>query len=192
MQETQQENDRKSGARLSGSASKRSGSLRRSVSRSSGGSSRHSLSLPFGVPGATELLEYTLADGARQNENTDGKVPNKAPIGRLIRLNKPQAAVLLFGSIVAAIDGATFPALGLAMASAAKIFYESPDQQRKDSTFWALLCVVIGAISMVSKLVNCFLFAIAGGKLIERIRALTFQSIVHQEVAWFDHPENSR
>jgi ATP-binding cassette subfamily B (MDR/TAP) protein 1 len=50
---------------------------------------------------------------------------------------------------------------------------------------------VIGAISMVSKLVNCFLFAIAGGKLIERIRALTFQSIVHQEVAWFDHPENS-
>ena len=192
MQETQQENDRKSGARLSGSASKRSGSLRRSVSRSSGGSSRHSLSLPFGVPGATELLEYTFADGAIQNENTDGKVPNKAPIGRLIRLNKPEAAVLLFGSIVAAIDGAIFPALGLAMASAAKIFYESPDQQRKDSTFWALLCVVIGVISMVSKLVNCFLFAIAGGKLIERIRALTFQSIVHQEVAWFDHPENSR
>jgi len=188
----QQENDCKSGARLSGSASKKSGSLRRSVSRCSGGSGRHSLSLPFGVPGPTELLEYTLADGARQNENTDGKVPNKAPIGRLIRLNKPEAAVLLFGSIVAAIDGAIFPALGLAMASAAKIFYESPDEQRKDSTFWALLCVVIGVISMVSKLVNCFLFAIAGGKLIERIRALTFQSIVHQEVAWFDHPENSR
>lgn len=192
MQETHQENDRKSDARLSGSESKRSGSLRRSVSRSSGGSSRNSLSLAFGVPGPTELLEYALADSARQNENTDGKVPNKAPIGRLISLNKPEAVVLLFGSIVAAIDGAIFPTLGLAMASAANIFYEPPDQQRKDSAFWALMCVVVGAISLISKLVNSFLFAIAGGKLIERIRALTFQSIVHQEVAWFDHPENSR
>uniref|UniRef100_A0A453A7Z6 Uncharacterized protein n=1 Tax=Aegilops tauschii subsp. strangulata TaxID=200361 RepID=A0A453A7Z6_AEGTS len=35
------------------------------------------------------------------------------------------------------------------------------------------------------------LFGIAGGKLIERIRALSFQSIVHQEVAWFDDPRNS-
>ncbi|KAF8727439.1 hypothetical protein HU200_019047 [Digitaria exilis] len=191
MQETQQGNYRKSDARLSGSASKKSGSLRRSVSRSSGGSSRHSLSLPFGVPGPTELLEYTYADGARQNENTDGKAPNKAPMGRLISLNKPEAAVLLLGSIVAAIDGAIFPTLGLAMASAANIFYEPPDQQRKDSTFWASMCVVLGAIAMIAKLVNSFLFAIAGGKLIERIRALTFQSIVHQEVAWFDHPENS-
>ncbi|CAL4909399.1 unnamed protein product [Urochloa decumbens] len=191
LQETQQENDRKSDARLSGSASKRSGSLRQSASRSSGGSSRHSLGLPFSVPAPTELLEYTLADGARQNEKTDGKVPNKAPMGRLISLNKPEAAVLLFGSIVAAIDGAIFPTLGLVMATAANIFYESPDQQRKDSNFWALLCILLGAIAMISKIINRFLFAIAGGKLIERIRALTFQSIVHQEVAWFDHPENS-
>ncbi|CAN6336918.1 unnamed protein product [Urochloa humidicola] len=191
LQETQQQNDRKSDARLSGSASKRSGSLRQSGSRSSGGSSRHSLSLPFSVPGPTELLEYTFANSARQNEKTDGKVPNKAPMGRLISLNKPEAAVLLFGSIVAAIDGAIFPTLGLVMASAANIFYESPDQQRKDSAFWALICVVLGATAMISKIVNSFLFAIAGGKLIERIRALAFQSIVHQEVAWFDHPENS-
>uniref|UniRef100_K3ZCK0 MDR-like ABC transporter n=2 Tax=Setaria italica TaxID=4555 RepID=K3ZCK0_SETIT len=191
LQETQQQNDRKSDARLSGSASKRSGSLRRSVSRSSGGSSRHSLSLPFGVPSPTELLEYNFADAARQNENADDKVPNKAPMGRLISLNKPEAAVLLFGSIAAAIDGAIFPTISLAMASAAKIFYESPDQQRRDSTFWALLCVVLGAIALISKLASSFLFAIAGGKLIERIRALTFQNIVHQEVAWFDHPANS-
>uniref|UniRef100_A0A453FAA4 Uncharacterized protein n=1 Tax=Aegilops tauschii subsp. strangulata TaxID=200361 RepID=A0A453FAA4_AEGTS len=36
-----------------------------------------------------------------------------------------------------------------------------------------------------------FLFGIAGGKLIERIRAMSFRSIVHQEVAWFDDPKNS-
>ncbi|KAM0899539.1 hypothetical protein ACQ4PT_021220 [Festuca glaucescens] len=30
-----------------------------------------------------------------------------------------------------------------------------------------------------------------GGKLIERIRSMSFRSIVHQEVAWFDDPKNS-
>ncbi|KAM0921315.1 hypothetical protein ACQ4PT_006954 [Festuca glaucescens] len=36
-----------------------------------------------------------------------------------------------------------------------------------------------------------FLFGIAGGKLIERVRTLSFQNIVRQEVAWFDNPSNS-
>ncbi|KAI4963352.1 hypothetical protein ZWY2020_014989 [Hordeum vulgare] len=36
-----------------------------------------------------------------------------------------------------------------------------------------------------------FLFGMAGGKLVERVRALSFQSIMHQEVAWFDDPSNS-
>ena len=189
LQEKQQENGRMSDARLSGSASKRSVSL---TGRCSAGSSHHSLSLPLGVPGPTELLEYNFGQGARQIENIDDKVPNKAPMERLINLNKPEAAVLLFGSIAAAIDGAAFPTLGLALASASKIFYEPPDQRRKDSILWALLCVGLGATVLISRTVNNLLFAIAGGKLIERIRALTFQSMVHQEVAWFDYPENTR
>ncbi|KAM1245229.1 hypothetical protein ACFX2I_036450 [Malus domestica] len=36
-----------------------------------------------------------------------------------------------------------------------------------------------------------FFFGVAGGKLVERIRALSFQKVVHQQVGWFDDPENS-
>ncbi|KAL6610597.1 hypothetical protein ACP70R_040566 [Stipagrostis hirtigluma subsp. patula] len=191
LQEAQHENGRKSDARLSDSAPKRSVSLKRSISRSSVGSSRHSLILPFDFPGPIELPEYNSADGDKQNENTEGKVPKKAPIGRLLSLNKPETGILLCGSIVAAIDGAMFPIFGLVIATAAKVFYEPPDKRRKDSNFWGLLCVGLAIGGMIAKLVNNFLFAIAGGKLIERIRSLTFRSIVHQEMAWFDRPENS-
>ncbi|KAL6848608.1 hypothetical protein ACP4OV_021191 [Aristida adscensionis] len=192
LQEAKQENSRQSdaNARLSGSAS-RSVSLRRSISRSSAGSSSHSLILPFDFPGPTELPDYNIADHEKQSENSEDKGPKKAPMRRLLSLNKPETAVLLCGLVVAAIDGAIFPTFGLVMASAATVFYEPPDERRKDSTFWGLLCVGLGASAMIAKLVNNFLFAIAGGKLIERIRALTFRSIVHQEIAWFDHPENS-
>ncbi|KAM0885954.1 hypothetical protein ACQ4PT_030012 [Festuca glaucescens] len=176
----------------SGPLSKRSQSLRRSISRSSSGSSHHSLILTVSLPGPTAVLEYDGADGETQNKNTDGKVSKKGSIGRLINLAKPETAVLLFGSLAAAIDGTVYPMMGLVFGSAAKTFYELPAEKRKkDSVFWGLLCVGLGVIGMISKLANSFLFAIAGGKLTKRIRALTFQTIVYQEAAWFDHPANS-
>ncbi|KAF0926539.1 hypothetical protein E2562_026027 [Oryza meyeriana var. granulata] len=191
LQEAQQAIDPHLDAGLSSPLNKRSQSLKQSLSRNSAGSSPHSLNLPFSLRGATELLEYDGADGENHNLKNDGKVPKKGSMRRLISLNKPEIAILLLGSLAAAIDGAVFPVIGLVLASAVKIFYESPDKREKDATFWGLLCVGMGAIALVSKLANSLLFAIAGGKLIQRIRALTFRSIVHQEVSWFDHPANS-
>uniref|UniRef100_A0A0E0L5B3 MDR-like ABC transporter n=1 Tax=Oryza punctata TaxID=4537 RepID=A0A0E0L5B3_ORYPU len=186
LQEAQQAID----SHLDGPLNKRSQSLKRSLSRNSAGST-HSLNRPFSLRGATELLEYDGADSENHNLKNDGKLPKKGSMGRLISLNKPEIAIILFGSLAAAIDGAVFPMIGLVLASAVKVFYESPDKREKDATFWGLLCVGMGAIAMISKLANILLFAIAGGKLIKRIRALTFRSIVHQEVSWFDHPANS-
>jgi ATP-binding cassette subfamily B (MDR/TAP) protein 1 len=81
---------------------------------------------------------------------------------------------------------------GLLTSNAIKTFYETPHKLRKDSSFWGLMCVVLGIVSIISVPVEFFLFGVAGGKLIERIRALSFRSIVRQEVAWFDDPKNSR
>ncbi|KAJ0081187.1 hypothetical protein Patl1_10099 [Pistacia atlantica] len=36
-----------------------------------------------------------------------------------------------------------------------------------------------------------YFFGIAGGRLIKRIRTLTFDKVVHQEISWFDDPANS-
>ncbi|GJM93457.1 hypothetical protein PR202_ga10015 [Eleusine coracana subsp. coracana] len=121
LQESRGE-EHKSDRRASDLRSKsRSLSLKRSISRNSrGNSSRHSFTLPFGLPDSGQLLE-----GNNTNE-------------------------------------------------------ENPNEQVAESI-----------ISIVSIPVEYFLFGIAGGKLIERIRALSFRSIMHQEVAWFDDPSNS-
>ncbi|PNT70778.1 hypothetical protein BRADI_2g17720v3 [Brachypodium distachyon] len=192
LQEAHQETVYQLDAGLSGPLTKRSQSLKQSISRSSADSALHASNLPVTLPGPIGLLEHDGADDEKHSKTTDGNVSKKAPMVRLISLNKPEMAVLLFGSLAAAIDGAVYPMIGVVMASAANTFYEVPaDKRQKDSTYWGLLCVGVGAIGLISKLANSLLFAIAGGKLIERIRALTFQSIVYQEAAWFDHPANS-
>jgi ATP-binding cassette subfamily B (MDR/TAP) protein 1 len=194
LQENREEEQKVDRRRLDPRSKSTSLSLKRSISRgSAGNSSRHSFTLPFGLPGAAELPEENDTHGENQRElDGDGEVPKKAPMGRLARLNKPEVPIILLGSLSAAVHGVLFPMFGVMIASAIKTFYAPPDKLKKDSSFWALMCVVLGILSIISIPAELFLFGIAGGKLIERIRSMSFRSIVHQEVAWFDDPKNSR
>ncbi|PNT72656.1 hypothetical protein BRADI_2g47410v3 [Brachypodium distachyon] len=194
LQESREEEEQKVDSRMSDPMSKSTSlSLKRSISRnSSQNSSRHSFTLPFGLPGTVELTETNDSNGNNENkQDGDCEVPKKAPLGRLALLNKPEVPILLLGSIAAGVHGVLFPLFGVMISSAIKTFYEPPEKLKKDSSFWGLMCVVLGVVSIISIPVEMFLFGIAGGKLIERIRALSFRSIVHQEVAWFDDPKNS-
>uniref|UniRef100_A0A453FA98 ABC transporter B family member 4 n=1 Tax=Aegilops tauschii subsp. strangulata TaxID=200361 RepID=A0A453FA98_AEGTS len=191
LQEHNEEEQKVDHRRLDPRSKSTSLSLKRSISRgSAGNSSRNSFNLSFGLPGAVELPEGNDTHGENHTEQ-DGEVPKKAPMGRLALLNKPEVLIILLGSLAAAVHGVLFPMFGVMISSAIKTFYEPPDKLRKDSSFWGLMCVVLGIISIISIPAELFLFGIAGGKLIERIRAMSFRSIVHQEVAWFDDPKNS-
>ncbi|KAF2282798.1 hypothetical protein GH714_043089 [Hevea brasiliensis] len=110
---------------------------------------------------------------------------------RLAHLNKPELPILLLGAIAAAIHGTVFPAFGVLLSTAIKVFYEPPNELKKDSKFWAAVYVGIGFIALLSISVQNYFFGIAGGKLIERIRSMTFEKVVHQEISWFDDPANS-
>ena len=122
----------------------------------------------------------------------DSEAPKKAPIGRLFNLSRPEAPILLLAIIAATVHGLLFPSFSIMMSGGIRTFYYPAHQLRKDSTFWALMCLLMAIISLVSIQLEFYLFGVAGGKLIERVRALSFQSIIHQEVAWFDDPSNSR
>ncbi|PNT72645.1 hypothetical protein BRADI_2g47347v3 [Brachypodium distachyon] len=165
-------------------------SIRRSMSKDSfGNNNRYSFKNPLGL--SIEFHEDESTGRNEKDELTDGKALKKAPIGRLFSLNKPEVPFLLLGSIAAAVHGLIFPLFGILMSGVIKSFYEPPDKLQKDSRFWALISVVLGIASLISIPAEYFLFAIAGGKLIQRVRTLSFQNIVRQEVAWFDNPSNS-
>ncbi|CAO2204465.1 unnamed protein product [Urochloa humidicola] len=151
---------------LSGSIYKsRSLSLEQSMARDSPrNKGQHSFTKSIGLSGYDELNRQVIADSQEHEESGDIKAPKKAPIKRLFKLNKPEAPVLLLAVIASFVHGLLFPSFSIMMS---------------------------GVISLISIQMEYFLFGVAGGKLIQRVRSLTFQSIVHQEVAWFDDPSNS-
>ncbi|KAK7347973.1 hypothetical protein VNO80_22518 [Phaseolus coccineus] len=165
-------------------------SFLRSISqRSSGlGSSGHnSFSASHGVPVSVGFLEP--ARGEPQTPPSTS--PPEVPLSRLAYLNKPEILVLLAGTLAAVINGVLLPIIAVFISKMITIFYEPHDELRKDSKLWALLFVALGLVSFTMLPCRFYLFGVAGGKLIKRIRKMCFEKVVHMEVSWFDEPEHS-
>ncbi|XP_047307497.1 ABC transporter B family member 9-like [Impatiens glandulifera] len=167
-------------------------SFKRSLSKGSSPVARHSFSVPFPLPSPVEVEQGEDED----EDDTDIKEVKeqrrrKVSVKRLAYLNKPELPILLVGTIAAGIHGIVFPIFGLLLSSAIKIFYEPTDQLRKDSKFWSLMYVMMGVVIFIALPIQNYFFGMAGGRLIQRIRSLTFQKVVHQEISWFDNPANS-
>lgn len=166
-------------------------SMRRSISRHSSGS-RHSFGFTYGVPGPINVFETEEGDqGGAERTPLMIEKRQKLSMRRLAYLNKPEFPVLLIGSIAAGIHGVIFPIFGLLLSSSIRMFFEPEDKLRKDSRFWALIYLVLGIINLIAVPFQNYFFGVAGGKLIRRIRSLTFEKVVHQEISWFDDPANS-
>ncbi|KAJ7977740.1 ABC transporter B family protein [Quillaja saponaria] len=189
--ESEQAADDKSKTEISMESSRKSSqrmSLKRSISRGSSGagnSSHHSLSVAFGLPTGVDVPDPDLSQAEAKEQ------PPKVPIRRLAYLNKPEIPILLIGTVAAIINGVIFPTFGILLSSVIKTLYEPPHEMKKDARFWALIFVTLGLISLLVIPARAYFFAVAGGKLIERVRLMCFEKVVHMEVGWFDEPEHS-
>ncbi|XP_052302906.1 ABC transporter B family member 11 isoform X7 [Populus trichocarpa] len=167
-------------------------SLERSLSRGSSGAGNIS---PFSVSLGLHTAGFSVPD----TDNAPGEVEAsshkpKTPDGlirRLAYLNKPEIPVLIAGAIAAILNGVIFPIFGVLLSNVIKTFFEPPHELRKDSKFWALMFMTLGLASFLVFPTQTYLFSVAGGKLIQRIRSICFEKVVHMEVGWFDEPEHS-
>ncbi|KAL5577120.1 hypothetical protein UlMin_018819 [Ulmus minor] len=161
-------------------------SMRRSISRGSPSSPRSytfsfGLPDPIGINGVEEKGENSI-----RNEMISPEEHQKISLKRLAYMNKPELPVLLFGSVAAVIQGVLFPIFSFVLSNSINMFYENHHMLRKDARFWALMFVGMGFIFFVASPVQNFLFGVAGGKLVQRIRSSTFEKVVHQEISCYN------
>nr|GME15169.1 ABC transporter B family member 11-like [Ipomoea batatas] len=125
---------------------------------------------------------------------SSNKTPEKAAdvsLCRFASLSKPELPTLAAAATSALIYGAILPVFGLLFANMIQTYYLPPNKMKKDSAFWALMLVVLGAVSLLSILITACLFGVARGKLINRIASMCFEKVVHTEIGWFDEPQNA-
>ncbi|XP_031285774.1 ABC transporter B family member 4-like isoform X1 [Pistacia vera] len=173
-------------------------SLLRSISGGSSGngnSSRHSISVSFGVPTGIDVLETAPAEAEPLTSSSElsknSKPPPEVPLSRLAYLNKPEIPVLLLGTIAAGIIGLVLPIFGILLSSVIKSFFEPADKLRKDTHFWAFMYFLLAVTCLLAQPLKSYFFSVAGCKLIRRIRSMCFEKVVYMEISWFDEPDHS-
>ncbi|XP_047169778.1 ABC transporter B family member 21-like [Vigna umbellata] len=120
-----------------------------------------------------------------------GKLQEKVSFFRIAYLNKPEIPVLLMGALAAAATGAILPTMGFLLSHSISTFFEPADELHKDSKFWSLLFLSLSVASFIFHPLRSYSFAVAGSRLIKRIRLMCFEKIIHMEMGWFDKDENS-
>ncbi|KAJ0651011.1 putative ABC-type xenobiotic transporter [Helianthus annuus] len=153
--------------------------------------SPHSMSpLPHGLPPSPQVHDPP-PESMEKDLDESSKDRPQVPLRRLAYLNKPEIPVLIMGSIAAIINGTIYPMFSILLSRMIKTFYEPPHKLRSDSKYWSVMFLLLGLVAFVAYPGRSYLFAVAGSKLIKRIRSLCFEKVVNMEVGWFDKPENS-
>jgi ATP-binding cassette subfamily B (MDR/TAP) protein 1 len=111
---------------------------------------------------------------------------------RLVTYSKPEFHLFIFGGLAALANGTTFPVFGLLLSSIISTYFQ-PDKKklRHDANFWSLMFLVLAIGIFIVSPIQFYSFAVIGQRLIRRLRRLTFDKVVRNEVAWFDEEENS-
>ncbi|XP_044491203.1 ABC transporter B family member 11-like [Mangifera indica] len=166
-------------------------SLQRSISRGSSGgsSSRHSFSIAFGMPVGHNVTD--TANGDLEDPPVASESVPEVSIRRLASLNKPEIPIILLGTISAIANGMLMPIFGILISSVIETFYKPRDELKKDTRFWSIIFVAFGLAALLANPAQTYFFSVAGCKLIQRIRSMCFEKVVHMEVGWFDQPEHS-
>ncbi|CAI2165412.1 8429_t:CDS:2 [Funneliformis geosporum] len=124
---------------------------------------------------------------------TRKKKDTKTPFSRLFNLNKPEWVLITIGVISSAIDGTIFPIFATIFSSLldslAKV--DRPDELKRDANFFSGIFLIIASITFLAVLAKTTSFKLSSERLTKRIRLMTFDQLMKQEVSFYDDEKNS-
>ncbi|KAK3821685.1 MAG: P-loop containing nucleoside triphosphate hydrolase protein [Benniella sp.] len=132
---------------------------------------------------------------ARQKKEAAKKLKmQKAPIGRTIKYLKNDIFLCLLGAFFAIIQGGLFPTFAKVFGEAISMLSRF-DQLGSDfipkANFYALMFLVVAVVGFTGFGGGMTCFLVVGERMTRQMRYLSYKSILSQEMAFFDRPENS-
>jgi len=128
-------------------------------------------------------------DGDKEEEvkQSNGKL-----MRRLMGLNSEEWFYLLVGIVVSIGWGALTPYFGALFGDVMGVFAETDTVKAMNDMRWfALQFGLIGMLFFVTMTMQGLTFAVAGARLVERVRKKMFASMLRQEIGWHDKQENN-
>eukprot|EP01055_Gregarina_sp_Pseudo9_P000372 Gregarina_sp_Pseudo_9__371@NODE_123_length_4124_cov_11_292044_g115_i0_p1_GENE_NODE_123_length_4124_cov_11_292044_g115_i0NODE_123_length_4124_cov_11_292044_g115_i0_p1_ORF_typecomplete_len1300_score320_30ABC_membrane/PF00664_23/5_1e50ABC_membrane/PF00664_23/5e50ABC_tran/PF00005_27/1_3e43ABC_tran/PF00005_27/8_6e41SMC_N/PF02463_19/84SMC_N/PF02463_19/1_8e05SMC_N/PF02463_19/2_1e02SMC_N/PF02463_19/1e06AAA_21/PF13304_6/1_7e05AAA_21/PF13304_6/0_00042AAA/PF00004_29/0_0013AAA/PF00004_29/3_5e05AAA_15/PF1317 len=132
-----------------------------------------------------------LSPEVRKAISKKGEKP-KSRFGQVFQLMIPYSGIMALGLLGAVINGLIFPTFGIVFSKFMRAFYmPTPEEVTSECRKWALVFIGFAAGAFIGNFLQQAAFGWAGQKVVQRLRALTFENLIYQDVEYFDSPEHT-
>ncbi|KAJ8707903.1 hypothetical protein PYW07_011580 [Mythimna separata] len=168
-------------------------STRESMHRFARSSMRMSMVSSAHVPyAAADALNHIEPDDEEEEEEPCQDKEPAVSSWTLLKLNAPEWPLLAGGAVASLLVGATMPMFALLFSELYGMFELSDKAEilSRSQLYASLFAGVAAACGLVTFL-QAWLFNLAGARLTDRLRQMTFKNYLVQEQGWFDLSQNS-
>ncbi|CAL8095688.1 unnamed protein product [Calicophoron daubneyi] len=116
----------------------------------------------------------------------------KKSMRRILTINKPELKYIICGYVACIISGTATAFYAVLQSEAYNVFpriKRGENLVRYTETLVGLI-VLVGIVRFAFSLLQGYLFGVSGERLARRLRSSYFDAILHQEIGWFDQPDN--
>ncbi|KAF8560723.1 hypothetical protein P879_05234 [Paragonimus westermani] len=132
--------------------------------------------------GSSKFSRYTFTKW-EQFKNT--------PTMRLIAINRPESMFIVFGCLFATLAALGQPVFGILYSEIYDILtVKDPEEKQARINKISTIMGAVGCAQLFIGVGQGYFFGVSGQRLIKRMRSRLFDAILHQEIGWFDEPEN--
>uniref|UniRef100_A0A914WE06 ABC-type xenobiotic transporter n=1 Tax=Plectus sambesii TaxID=2011161 RepID=A0A914WE06_9BILA len=110
---------------------------------------------------------------------------------QIIKRARPEWCMMAVAATFSIGQGAVFPLFSLLFTEILNTFAKTGDEQISDGRIWSIMFVVLGLVQGGTALGSLFFFGYSAEKFTNRLRSLTFNNILRQDVAYFDNPTHA-
>lgn len=133
--------------------------------------------------------EFT--DNLASSEDAEGDGSPQISVWKVMQWNKTEWPYITAGSVSSLLMGAAMPLFALVFGEIIGVMaHPDDDFVRQEANRYSLYFVITGIVVGIATFLQIYTYGIAGEILTERLRGQTFQTMLRQEVGWFDDKTN--
>jgi ATP-binding cassette subfamily B (MDR/TAP) protein 1 len=131
-------------------------------------------------------------DEKQEEEEVTEEDMKKVSFLYLLKMNSKEWPYILTGVIASFVVGASFPVFAVLFGEMYGILSEDdPEDIQRQANFYSLLFLVLGLATGIGTFMQTYMFTFAGVRLTSRLRSMTFNAMMSQEMGWFDDSRNA-
>ncbi|RIB26619.1 STE6-like protein [Gigaspora rosea] len=112
-------------------------------------------------------------------------------IKKILFIDRSEFLLLSIGIISAIINGCLSPIFGIMLANVFHTFTKTGDALHNEVTFWSLMILAFSVMIFFVNAIQNITLGFSSEKLTEKIRSISFASILRQDISFFDEENHS-